>query len=136
MITKKRAFGDLGEELAAKYLKSKGYIVICRNYWKPYGEIDLVASKQGIIHFIEVKTVSREIKIEGYTGNKETVSRVTGGWNPAERVDSRKLKRLERVIAAYQIERNLEMDWQLDVALVYIDEKTKKAKIEIIESAR
>ena len=126
MITKKRAFGDLGEEITARYLKSKGYIVLGRNYLKPYGELDLIASRKGIIHFVEVKAVSREIK-EG------TVTRGTE-WNPAERVDSRKLKRLERVIQSYLLENKIGLDWQIDVSLVYIDEISKKAKIEVIES--
>ncbi len=130
MITKNRAFGDLGEEIAARYLKSKGYLVLTRNYLKPYGEIDLVSSKSGIIHFIEVKSVSREI-----TKEKGSVSRVTGDWNPADRVDKRKLKKLERVIDTYLLEHRFDMDWQVDVALVSIDEKNKRARVEIIENA-
>ena len=126
MITKKRAFGDLGEEITAKYLKSKGYVVLSRNYLKSFGELDIVASKEGIIHFIEVKSVSREI-------GRGSVTHVTGDWNPAERVDKWKLKRIERAIHSYLIEFKLELDWQIDVALVYIDEKNKKARVEILE---
>lgn len=132
MITKKRAFGNLGEEITAKYLKSKGYVVLSRNYLKSFGELDIVASKEGIIHFIEVKSVSREIVEQNVTHEKGT--RVTEDWNPAERVDKWKLKRLERAIHSYLLEFKLEMGWQIDVALVYIDEANKKARVEMLES--
>ena len=131
MITKKRKFGDLGEEIASKHLKSKGFIILSRNYLKPYGEIDIVCSKGGVIHFVEVKSVSREMK----TAKNGSVSRVTGSWNPAERVDERKLKRLERVINTYLLEGNLDMEWQIDVALVFIDEQTRRARVELIYGA-
>jgi putative endonuclease len=129
MITKKRKTGDLGEALAAICLKNKGYIVLSRNYWKPYGEIDLVCSKREVIHFIEVKTVSCEI----IQASDKDVSRVTADWNPAERVDSRKLRRLEKVIYAYMAEHKLDMEWQIDAALVYLDSANKRAKVEILE---
>ena len=127
MITRKRAFGDLGEEITAKYLKSKGYVILSRNYLKSFGELDIVATKGGVIHFVEVKSVSREI-------GAGSVTHVTGDWNPAERVDKWKLKRIEKAIHSYLLEFKLELDWQIDVALVYIDEKNKKAKVEVLES--
>lgn len=132
MITKKRAFGDLGEEIAAKYLKSKRYVVLSRNYLKSFGELDIVATKDGVIHFVEVKSVSREMGTGSVTHEKGT--RVTDDWNPAERVDKWKLKRIEKAIHSYLSEFKLELDWQIDVALVYIDEKNKKARVEILES--
>lgn len=135
MITQKRKTGDLGEAIAAKYLENKGFTVICRNYWKPYGEIDLVCTKQGVIHFVEVKTVSCEISIKA--GEPATgVPRVTSEWNPAERINPHKLRRLEHVVAAYIEERQVREDWQIDAALVYLDRQTKRAKVEILEGVR
>src|SRR3989344_7839225 len=68
--------GDLGEEIAAKYLKNKGFSIIERNYRKKWGEIDIVARGTGnsepnanvsyetleIVHFVEIKSVSYETK--------------------------------------------------------------------------
>lgn len=45
----------LGEDAAAEHLRKKGYAVIDRNFRQSYGEIDIVALKQGILVFIEVK---------------------------------------------------------------------------------
>lgn len=46
----------LGEDLACKFLKTKGYKIIERNFRFGYGEIDIVALNQGLLVFIEVKT--------------------------------------------------------------------------------
>lgn len=45
----------LGEDLAVKHLKDKGYKIIERNFRKGYGEIDIIAQKDNILVFIEVK---------------------------------------------------------------------------------
>src|SRR3990167_9583378 len=46
----------IGEELAASLLKKNGYKIIERNFRKGYGEIDIIALKNGVLVFIEVKT--------------------------------------------------------------------------------
>ncbi|MCL6096679.1 MAG: YraN family protein [Patescibacteria group bacterium] len=46
----------LGEEIATNYLKNKGYKIIERNFRKGYGEIDIIAIKDNILIFVEVKT--------------------------------------------------------------------------------
>ena len=45
-----------GEDLAAKFLKEKGYKIIERNFRKGYGEIDIIAIKDKTLVFVEVKT--------------------------------------------------------------------------------
>lgn len=51
-----RALGRAGEEFAANLLKLKGYVIIKRNYYCRYGEIDIIAKKDGAVIFCEVKT--------------------------------------------------------------------------------
>ena len=51
----KRQRGSEYEELAAKYLISKGYRILERNYSDRAGEIDIIASKDGMLIFCEVK---------------------------------------------------------------------------------
>ncbi len=46
----------LGEELAAEFLRKKGYKIIERNFRKGYGEIDIITVKSKILVFVEVKT--------------------------------------------------------------------------------
>jgi putative endonuclease len=45
-----------GENLAVDFLQKKGYQILARNYRKQYGEIDIVATHQKVLVFIEVKT--------------------------------------------------------------------------------
>ena len=47
-----------GESQARRFLKSKGYRVIDKNYRTPFGELDIVACKDGCFIFVEVKTKS------------------------------------------------------------------------------
>lgn len=48
--------GDIGENFAADLLTNSGYQIIERNYRTKAGEIDIIAAKNGVLHFIEVKT--------------------------------------------------------------------------------
>jgi putative endonuclease len=48
----------LGEDYAAEYLKKKGYKIIERNFRKKYEEIDIIATYNKTLVFIEVKTRS------------------------------------------------------------------------------
>lgn len=48
-------FGSQGEELAADYLRKKGYVILDRNWRSGHKEIDLVVRKDDTIVFVEVK---------------------------------------------------------------------------------
>ncbi len=53
----KGKIGSLGEEIVVLYLKGKGFTILARNYtYQGIGEIDIIALKSDILHFIEVKT--------------------------------------------------------------------------------
>jgi len=52
----KKIFGTRGEEFAARILEDKGYQILETQYRCRAGEIDLIASKDGCYHFVEVKT--------------------------------------------------------------------------------
>ena len=52
--------GEIGEKLAADMLSNAGYRVIARNYMAREGEIDIIAIKDGVMHFVEVKTRSSD----------------------------------------------------------------------------
>ena len=48
--------GRRGEDKAESFLRHNGFTVIVRNYRTRRGEIDAVAVKGGVVHFIEIKT--------------------------------------------------------------------------------
>lgn len=54
-ITRSRDIGNQGEDSAAAYLASKDFKVLERNWKIKAGEIDIIAEKDGVIYFVEVK---------------------------------------------------------------------------------
>lgn len=54
---KRQQTGIQGENLAAGYLEQQGYRILHRRYRCRVGEIDLIAENNGMIIFVEVKTV-------------------------------------------------------------------------------
>lgn len=51
-----RTKGNIGEDLATKYLKKHGYKIIERNYSCQFGEIDIIAKQKKYYVFVEVKS--------------------------------------------------------------------------------
>src|SRR3954470_24473350 len=48
--------GKHGELLARHYLSENGFVVLSQNWRYSYYEVDVIASKDNILHFIEIKT--------------------------------------------------------------------------------
>jgi len=121
--TEKQKIGQIGENVACEFLVKQGYEILDRNYRKKWGEIDIVAKKDSVIHFVEVKAVSGNVP-------RET------DYQPEENVHSWKIKRLGRAIQTYLLEKKVshETEWQLDVIAVFLDFSVRKARIRITEN--
>ena len=66
-----RAKGNLAEERACKFLLSSGFNIIERNFYSRFGEIDVIALKDEVLHFIEVKSgLDYESAIQNITPKK------------------------------------------------------------------
>ncbi|MBI5134591.1 MAG: YraN family protein [Candidatus Taylorbacteria bacterium] len=115
--------GELGESVACRFLLDRGFSVIERNYTRKWGEIDIIALRGGMLHFIEVKSVSRE--------NIDDISHETAGLRPEDQMHSHKQGRLKRMIETYIAEHKTNA-WQFDLLCVYIDEKCKKARVKVM----
>lgn len=112
----KKSLGKKGEEFAASYLKNKGYEIIAKNQMVGHGEIDLIAKKDDLYVFIEVKTR----KGEEYTGLLDSI-------------DKRKEENLIKSVEKYLAENNLE-DFDFRIDLIGIIMKFGKVrKIEYVE---
>ena len=48
--------GNTGEALAAMYLSERGYKILHQNWRHSHWEVDIIAEKDSILHFVEVKT--------------------------------------------------------------------------------
>lgn len=51
----KREVGSRYEDMAAEYLKDKGYTILSRNYRNRYGEIDIIATYESALIYCECK---------------------------------------------------------------------------------
>lgn len=86
-----RCFGKQGEEIAADYIEKNGFTILERNFRSGrFGEIDIIASENDYICFIEVKT--------------RTSSRFGA---PIEAVNYEKRKKIEALAWIYIKSRNL-----------------------------
>ena len=52
----RRERGRLGEEYTLRFLEDDGYRIVERNWHNSFGEIDLIAEKDGYLAFVEVRT--------------------------------------------------------------------------------
>lgn len=122
-----RKVGNLGEDIACRYLESRDFLIIERNYWKKWGEIDVIARKGEMTHFVEVKSVSRE-------KSSERLSEEGSFYRPEENVHPKKLKRLRRVVQTYVLEKGIEDGkWQFDVLSILLDTGKKTARCRLLE---
>ncbi len=117
-----REKGNIGENVACIYLEKQGFFVQERNYLKKWGEIDIIAVKEGILHFIEVKSVID--------------NGLNGGYRPEENVHELKIRKLRRVIQTYLNERKYghNADFKFHVITIRFNELTKKSYIKMLEN--
>ena len=114
-VTKLTELGFFAERYAAEYLQSKGYTIVGHNYRKPWGEIDVIVKKQGIVIFVEVKANKKDIP----------------GFEPELRVNTDKQYRMTRIAQTYLNDSGYgpEQPWQMDVLAVTFDKERGVAKI-------
>ena len=122
MPSAKRRFGDVGERIAEKCLIEKGYVVIDRNFRKRYGEIDIIAKKDGLLVFVEVKT--RDM-------------RNTLNFLPEQSVNRVKIRKLQKICQIYLLEKHCSPDqeWRIDIMAISVDMNSKKARVKHMENA-
>lgn len=124
--------GELGEDIACKHLEKNGYSLLGRNYTKKWGEIDIIAQKDNVLYFIEVK--SKSVSSLDFVSQKFDQKDIEAN-RPEENMHPWKLKRLRKVVETYLISRRLGYtDWQFDLLIVYLDLEKRKARVRKIEN--
>ncbi|OGI66438.1 hypothetical protein A3H53_01765 [Candidatus Nomurabacteria bacterium RIFCSPLOWO2_02_FULL_40_10] len=130
--------GEIGENIAVKFLVKQGFSILDRNYTKKWGEIDIVAEKDSKLYFVEVKSVSRETLKDVTPTNAKTLAgkhETLDQYHPEDNMHPWKLKRLSRVIQTYLLSKNLdEKDWQVDLLVIFLSLKDKTAKIKVVKN--
>lgn len=119
--SEKQKIGKLGEDIACKFLVKHGFKIVCQNYTKKWGELDIVTEKGKRLHFIEVKSVVGE----------------ESDHRPEENIHPWKVKRILRAVQTYLLEKRVdeETEWQIDVMAVFLNLNDRRARVRVIENA-
>ena len=124
MILKTRDIGILGEKLAAKFLKNKGFKIIETNIHQSHKEIDIIATDKEYIIFVEVKARSVDKDLYSEYGT------------PASAVDKKKQANLLFAANSYLAKNSNDKQPRMDIIEVFLDKETKKPlSINHIENA-
>ena len=115
----KSEIGQKGENVAVKWLESQSFKIIERNFTCKVGEIDIVAQKKGVLHFVEVKAK----KISNFSREKHGNEK----WTPEMNITSRKENKLRLLSSYYLREKKsvlMNSPYQIDViAVEFIEEQ-------------
>ncbi|MDR0920623.1 MAG: YraN family protein [Oscillospiraceae bacterium] len=106
-MNKAKSLGKSGEETVARYLSGFGFEILARNYVVKGGEIDIIASFEDIITFVEVKTRSEMSDSNGF-----------------DFIDKNKQNRIIKTAENYIYTNNITLQPRFDVAVVIYAEKT------------
>lgn len=119
-----REKGMVGEDVACKFLVKQEFVVVARNYRKKWGELDIVAEKEGVTHVFEVKSTTSQIG-EGRVDVHQ----------PEHNVDSFKSGQIRRMIQTYFAEKGMgpEFDFKFHVLSVFVDLSTRRARVKWIK---
>ncbi|MBR6360452.1 MAG: YraN family protein [Clostridia bacterium] len=114
----KNKSGVWGELFTARYLRDNGFKIITSNYSCRFGEIDLIAMKDDILCFVEVKTRAQD-----------TLNR------PMEAVDEDKQNKMRMTADSFLSYSKLKNAVRFDVCEVWLDEESKPVKLNYITGA-
>jgi len=119
MNSAQKRLGHAGEEIAARELTRRGYIVRERNWRCFEGELDIIAEHGDTLVFVEVRT-----------------RRGDQLGTPEESITPAKRRRLVAAAQKYiQTHGMEERDWRIDLAAVEMSTQGKLMRVDIIENA-
>ena len=122
-MTYKSQLGQLGENIACRYLVENGFKIIERNFRQKWGEIDIIAkSPDKTLVFLEVKTVS--------IVSRETIetNNLNNQISAEDQLTKATLKKLQRTASLYAghwpelIDDN--KGWRIDLIALTINDKS------------
>ncbi|UCH33048.1 MAG: YraN family protein [Armatimonadota bacterium] len=115
----RRELGRIGEDIAARYLQSRGYAILERNYRTKLGEIDIVARHGADLVFVEVKSRTP-----------------SDTFAPAESVTHAKRDKLVKLAQVYMASRaRREERCRFDVVEVTLTEVGSAVDVRVVEGA-
>lgn len=119
--TNKSNIGVIGEDIALRWLISKGFIYISQNFKSFHGEIDIIVEKGGITYFVEVKSISISHETKNFI-------------DPRENFSKKKSEKMSRTIDYYLMKNSSVKNFRTSLVCVYINKDSKKATIKFLEN--
>jgi putative endonuclease len=118
--------GKIGENIATSFLMKQGFIVIERNYRILQGEIDIIAKKDNVLRFVEVKS----IKVRDCSKIEDLVIK------PEDNLTFAKWSKLLIATQVYLKHKNVphETKYQVDLACVYIDTELRQGRVKLMQN--
>ena len=114
--------GELGEQLAVQYLVGLGFRILDRNYTRKWGELDIVAFKNNVVYFYEVKALQKNLALK--EGKYD--------YRPEENVSPSKVLKLRRIIQTYILDKKLgNLEWEFGVIGVFLDMNQRKGRVRV-----
>jgi len=105
-----KTFGNESETLATRYLEDAGFVIVERNFYaRKLGEIDIVAQKDGALHFIEVKSGRAD-------------------FDPVYNMTPTKIRRVINSAWYYLKSKHLDMPFTIDALII------RRGSVELIEN--
>ena len=105
-----KQFGNDAETLATQFLEEAGFVIVERNYYaRKLGEIDIIAQKRGVLHFIEVKSSQKS-------------------FNPVQNITPTKMRKIINSSHYYLKAHGLDVAYCIDALLV------RRGEVELIEN--
>ena len=99
-----KLYGDESENLATRFLEQEGYVILQRNYFaRKLGEIDIIAKRDDVLHFIEVKSGRAD-------------------FDPVYNVTPAKLRKVINSAHYYMKTKKLDMAFSIDALIIRYDE--------------
>ena len=114
-----------GESVACIFLEREGFTIVARNYQKKWGEIDVIAEKDDVLHFFEVKSVTAAYQDDSLDAHR-----------PEDNVHAHKGRHIRRMVETYLFEHadgGMETEFHTHVLSVYLDLSTRKARVKWIK---
>ena len=123
-MAKHNEIGKIGEEIARTFLMKHGFSVKSQNEAVRYGEIDIIAEKDSILHFIEVKS----IEVRNFDSIKSLKIR------PEDNMTIFKRFKLKRTINIYLSRLSDKKKITVDLVCIYINMETREGKVKFVEN--
>lgn len=115
----RKDIGTLGEKVAAEYLRRQGMKIVDKNVARKTGEIDVIARKKDVLHFVEVKS----ILCDAFPADS------ADRYDPANNLHEAKIRRVARTSEWYVANADWEGDWQVDAVLVWLRRGDGRARV-------